>query len=111
PFVAEFFDVLPKNSHTQGMERANRGPFLWGQVVQSVCLASWDQFGDALAHFAGSFVGEGYCQYVPRRNSLLNHVGDSKGNDPCLAGAGSRQDEHRTFDSLNSVPLLRVQRT
>jgi hypothetical protein len=39
----------------------------------------------ALSHFAGSFVGKGDGENFTRGNPLLEQVGDTVGQDTCLA--------------------------
>ena len=62
------------------------------------------------AHLRCSLVGEGDCKYRIRRHApLLDEVRDAMGDDARLPRPGSRKNEHRTVNRLNSKPLLGIQ--
>src|SRR5688572_13535311 len=77
--------------------------FIVSEVGQHAC--------DALFHFAGGFVGEGYSQNISGCDAFADHVGDAASNHAGLSGAGAGEDQDRAFDRVDSKALLRVQGT
>jgi len=88
---------------------ANGGARILRLRLRPLCFGSGDELGHALTHFAGGFICEGYAKDISRGYSLLDHVRDAEGDDPGLTGSCPREDEDRPADSLDRVPLLRVQ--
>jgi hypothetical protein len=75
-----------------------------------VATAFTDQADDPLAELAGRLVGERDRQDLPGRDPLdPDQIGDPVGEDPGLAGAGSRQDEERALGRRDRPRLLRVE--
>jgi hypothetical protein len=70
-----------------------------------------DEVGDALAHFAGRFIGEGDGQDLPGRNAhFVDEVGDAVGQHPGFARAGAGQHEQGPCNSLCRFPLGGIER-
>ena len=65
---------------------------------------------DALLHLAGSLVGEGDGENL-RRPCLSGrkNMGNARRQHPCLAGAGTCQDQNWPFKRFHRRALLRVE--
>ncbi len=69
-----------------------------------------DEARNALAHLACRLVGEGDGEdFEGPRPARGEDVGDARGQNPGLAGAGAGEDEHRPVDSLDRLALFRVE--
>jgi hypothetical protein len=69
-----------------------------------------DQMGDALLHLARCLVGEGDGENLGGEGAaLVENVGDTRGQDPRLAGAGASQHQHRAIERLDRRLLLGVE--
>ncbi len=69
--------------------------------------AAGDQTLDARPHFVRGLVGESQRQHTPRRDPLLEHVGDAMRDDSRLAAAWSGQDQERPVDVPDRLLLWR----
>ena len=69
-----------------------------------------DQTADAGAHDAGGLVGEGGAEDMAGQDAKLrDQIGEAAADDPRLAGAGARDDAHRTLSSQHGLTLFLVQ--
>ena len=93
-------DEPVQDAGAEGMEGAERD--LGGKL-------GGDHQVEPLAHLARRLVGEGDAEDLLRRDALLDHVGDPAGDDLGLAGARTREHEHRTFDRGGGFLLARIQ--
>ena len=98
---AQGFDVAAQHPHTKRME---------GGDHRLRHRQSAYQLFDALAHLCRSFVGESHRQdRLRHRAQILDQVGDAISDDPRLAAACPRKDEHRPFGSFNRFALSRIE--
>ena len=70
----------------------------------------WNDFRHALLHLAGRLVRKGHGQDVPGLNAGGDHVRNAERDDTGLAGAGARQDQHRSLQRFDGKTLLRIER-
>ena len=91
---------LPQEADEDGMEGAH---------PDAAGLALPHHLADALLHLAGRFLGKGQGQDPGGIRPFLDHVGDSGSQYAGLPGACPRHDQHRSFHTLNRLPLLLVQ--
>src|SRR3984957_7726471 len=66
--------------------------------------------GDTLTHLAGGLVSEGDGQDLVRKCFVTQEdMGEPRGQDPGLAGAGPGEHEQRTVEGLDRQTLFGVQ--
>ncbi|CDC95621.1 putative uncharacterized protein [Alistipes sp. CAG:268] len=80
-----------------------------GTHADVAAAAVGQHLGDARAHLLGRLVRKGQGQNVVRRNALLDHVGDARGQHARLARPGSGDDERRDVVVLDGGSLGGVQ--
>ena len=83
------------------MERRNFRP-----AVQSFA----EQFGGALLHFAGRFVGERDGQNPLGPGAMANQIGDSKRYHSRFARARAGQHQERSGEGFDGLALSIVER-
>ena len=97
--VAELFDIAAQNTGAHGVKGAH--PY--------VVTAFANQLVHAFLHFFGGFVGKGDGQNMPRRNAMINQIGNAVGERACFAAACACQNQNRAFQRFGSFALLTVQ--
>ena len=71
---------------------------------------SLDHFHDSTLHFGGCLVGEGYREdLVGAHATIFHEIGDSPGDDACLASPGAGNNQERTIRGGDGFELLRVE--
>ena len=68
-----------------------------------------EEIGDAILHFLGGFVGESDRENGLGGNAAQNEIGHAKSDGASLAGAGTGEDEQRTFGGFSGETLLWIQ--
>jgi len=68
-----------------------------------------DEFGDAVAHLAGGFVGEGECEDAEGVDAELEEVGDAVGQRACLAAAGAGNYHDGALGACRGLALWFIQ--
>jgi hypothetical protein len=72
-------------------------------------VAIWQQLPDAIAHFAGSFVGEGDGQDFLRPHPLMDQIRHAAGYNARLSAACAGKDEQRPLEVGHRLALGRCQ--
>ena len=91
--------VFLQNGNTEAVE---------GVDVSGVVIAG--QIMDALAHFAGGFVGEGNAKDIAGQDADLVHkVSKPPGKGAGLAGTGPRDHAHKALRCRHGLTLRLVQ--
>ncbi len=88
------------------MHITGRGGF---SPVGAVLCAAPDEFGGALLHFAGGFIGEGDGQDISGVDALLDQAGHARGDDARFARAGAGQNQNRPLGGFDRLALRRIQ--
>ena len=97
--IAQLFNIPAENFRTSGVEGGNPGIFRLFP----------HQLADALPHFLGSFIGEGQCQNRPWLHTVIHQVGHTAGQCLGFSAASTCENQHRSFQSFSSQPLLLIQ--
>jgi len=99
-FVAELLDPDPENTDAERVEGAKR------HFASLIRLIHRRQ---PLPHLVGSFVGEGDPQDMLRLHPIVEKADNAGGDDPGFTGAGSGEDQERTFTVEDGLLLDRVE--
>ncbi len=75
-------------------------------------LGAWaDQRGDARLHLARRLVGEGHGENLRGPGAALRqNMGDARGQNPRLAGAGAGEHQYRPVERLDRFALFGIER-
>ena len=104
--VAQTINVPAQDAHAERMESTDSRTLDFAVLIFAGVLGN--KSGHTFLHFTGSLVGKGHRQDLPRRDTVLDKIGYTIGNDTRLARTGSGQDHDGTLDSGNRFPLLRI---
>ena len=93
----------PQQPRAERMKRGKPGPLRRNASAQQ-------KIGNTISHLLRGFVGEGDGENGFGRHAASNQVGHAEGDGARLAGAGSGQDQDRTFGGFRGETLFRIQR-
>ena len=65
-----------------------------------------EEVGDAVAHFFGGFVGEGYGQDGFGGSAVGDEIGHAESDGAGLAGAGAGEDQDGAFGGFGGTTLF-----
>ena len=97
--AVEIFQLIAQKTGAEGME--GKQPHISGR---SACHTV-----HALAHFRGGFIGKGNRQNAIGTHALLQQMGNTAGQHLRLAAACTRQNQHRSVNSLYCIKLLFIE--
>ena len=97
--AVEIFQLIAQKTGAEGME--GKQPHISGR---SACHTV-----HALAHFRGGFIGKGNRQNAIGTHALLQQMRNTAGKHLRLAAACTRQNQHRSVNSLYCIKLLFIE--